>query len=107
MAVRKWIALRHSSFFPLVLLCLVFHLQDLCNSLPSYKNLHIYGAHSSSRVLHKTGQGLPSLFSVLDNSFLLRFSKNPVMLFYEEIPGHPGTQGDLCRPESFPKMHSP
>ena len=107
MAERKWIALRHSSFFPLVLLCLVFHLQDLCNSLPSYKNLHIYGAHSSSRVLHKTGQGLPSLFSVLDNSFLLRFSKNPVMLFYEEIPGHPGTQGDLYRSESFPKMHSP
>ena len=107
MAERKWIALRRYSFFPLVLLCLVFHLQDLCNSLPSYKNLHIYGAHSSSRVLHKTGQGLPSLFSVLDNSFLLRFSKNPVMLFYEEFPGHPGTQGDLCRPESSPKMHSP
>ena len=94
MAERKWIALRHSSFFPLVLLCLVFHLQDLRNSLPSYKNLHIYGAHSSSRVLHKTGQGLPSLFSVLEPPFSCGFLKILLCCFMRKFPDireHRGT----------------
>ena len=28
------------------------------------------------------------------------------MLVCKEIPGYPGTQGDLRRPESFPEVHS-
>lgn len=95
MAERKWIALRHSSFFPLVLLCLVFHLQDLCNSLPSYKNLHIYGAHSSSGVLLKTDRGhLLPFFLFWITPFSCGFLKILLCCFMRKFPDireHRGT----------------
>lgn len=95
MAERKWIALRHPSFFPLVLLCLVFHLQDLCNSLPSYKNLHIYGAHSSSRVLLKTDRGhLLPFFLFWITPFSCGFLKILLCCFMRKFPDireHRGT----------------
>lgn len=95
MAERKWIALLHSSFFPLVLLCLVFHLQDLCNSLPSYKNLHIYGAHSLSGVLLKTDRGhLLPFFLFWITPFSCGFLKILLCCFMRKFPDireHRGT----------------